>query len=147
MPTSSQKLKLKPVLKSFNQEHYSNICSRVGSAREELLHLQSQCFTHPHDMDLYLQEKEAMPKFVHLSYGRGEFQESKVKSEMTHIGLWCERNRIIFKGLSLPPGEFYARAESDLRVCISSWRHVLCTDANRLLCSYWQISPIVFSRG
>lgn len=52
--------RLKFVLKDLNLRCFSNICSRVAQAREELSQVQSLCFSNPFDATLCAKEKEVL---------------------------------------------------------------------------------------
>ncbi|KAH7850084.1 hypothetical protein Vadar_027677 [Vaccinium darrowii] len=83
----SLKLKrLKLVLKDLNKRCFSNLCSRVGQAREELCHLQSLCFSNPHDADLCAKEKELLRSFMELSLAEEDFKKQKSRVKWLSLG-------------------------------------------------------------
>lgn len=69
--------RLKPVLREFNKKFFSQIGERVVKAREELLHVQEQCFQNPYDAALVNLEKDLHLKFIDLSLAEESFEKQK----------------------------------------------------------------------
>lgn len=59
---------------------------RVGKAREELCHVQSLCFSNPHDADLCAKEKELLRSFMELSSAEEDFKKQKSRVKRLSLG-------------------------------------------------------------
>ncbi|KAI8572120.1 hypothetical protein RHMOL_Rhmol01G0173700 [Rhododendron molle] len=78
--------RLKFVLKDLNFKCFSNICSRVAQAREELSQVQSLCFSNPFDATLCAKEKEVLRTFMELSLAEEEFKKQKSRVQWLSLG-------------------------------------------------------------
>ncbi|KAI8573289.1 hypothetical protein RHMOL_Rhmol01G0266800 [Rhododendron molle] len=78
--------RLKPVLREFNKKFFSQISERVIKAREELLHVQEQCFQYPYDAALVSLEKELHLKFIDLSLDEESFKKQKSRVQWLALG-------------------------------------------------------------
>lgn len=136
----------------------NDLCALCGTGQESHGYLFFACtfstcvwshFLCKKDVSTPLLNLQGELNWAKLHRGSSSFQYIVFKLSLAAIiyGLWCERNRRIFRGLSLTNGEHGAKVESDLRACISSWRCVKSSDAYRVLCSSWNVSPIVLTRG
>ncbi|KAG5564631.1 hypothetical protein RHGRI_000728 [Rhododendron griersonianum] len=78
--------RLKPVLREFNKKFFSQISERVVKAREELLHVQEQCFQNPYDAALVHLEKDLHLKFIDLSLAEESFKKQKSLVQWLALG-------------------------------------------------------------
>ncbi|KAH7866733.1 hypothetical protein Vadar_024219 [Vaccinium darrowii] len=78
--------RLKPVLRAFNKRFFSQIGERVLQARQELTHVQEQCFQSPFDGALADMEKELYLKFIDLSQAEEAFKKQKSRVQWLALG-------------------------------------------------------------
>lgn len=83
----SLKLKgLKPLLKVFHKEHYSNLSGRVMKARENLAKIQDLCFKFPADLFLHDLEKDLVQQFHFLSHAEESYKRQKSRVNGLALG-------------------------------------------------------------
>ncbi|XP_058189336.1 uncharacterized protein LOC131306921 [Rhododendron vialii] len=87
MERLSQKLRgLKPILKAFHKQHYSNLSRRVQAARVNLSKIQSLCLRFGHDQALCDLEKDLVQQFYALSSAEEAYKQQKSRVNWLALG-------------------------------------------------------------